>query len=609
MSAHFWPEFAILYSAALIGIACVTPYTLELTAEALAKAQERMRQPKWILVLLQSAQSAVLMGVATGLGLLLAQSVGLGVPLLEGLLDGKDVTAQALAMIPPALLLGIGSSVVLLVLEITVFWPRLPRAMRESFPIPRLWKRLLASVYGGTGARAGTPACAACVPRRHQPCGACGRHDMPFAVTGGTGANPLAPPQEVPGGRARACPPRLRRPRPAGGRPAPPRGWKRQDGCLDCTKTSPRYTYGRCDRCALIAVFNHFTPDPEARRALAPLKDALLNGLDRQLAAMVDEEPADLPGPAWALGTIKINHAALDALPRSRTTEIIRSQLVAAGCLPHRNSYAADFQSWLNAYLADVEPATNRIVLHEYGTWRLLQRIDRPRDGRPQTYATLQYAKTRIRSAHRFLAWLGQRNTCLAAAAQADVDEFLSLHAQLAGTLRPFLRWTTQTRNSRRIGCRPERQRLSPNPPSHPTSAGSCSGACLDDDSLDAADRVMGAIILTYAASLTKVLSIQMDDVDVIGNHDTGIEVSLALGPAEVRLPPVLDQLLVQHMRRNRLPANGFRNRHQHAALPGHEGRDSQTQPRPKWSYGYVNSASTQDQAGLRALLHLASRV
>ena len=56
------------------------------------------------------------------------------------------------------------------------------------------------------------------------------------------------------------------------------RGWKRQDGCLDCTKTSPRYTYGRCDRCALIAVFNHFTPDPQARRALAPLKDALLNG-------------------------------------------------------------------------------------------------------------------------------------------------------------------------------------------------------------------------------------------------------------------------------------------------------------------------------------------
>ncbi len=149
MPAFSWPEFAILYGAALIGIACVMPYTLELTAAAFQKAQERMRQPRWVLVLLQSAQSAVLLGVATGLGLLIAHQIGLGAPLVEGLLAGKQVTAQALAMIAPALLLGVATSSVLLLLEITVFWPRLPQAMRDTFPIPALWKRLLASFYGG----------------------------------------------------------------------------------------------------------------------------------------------------------------------------------------------------------------------------------------------------------------------------------------------------------------------------------------------------------------------------------------------------------------------------------------------------------------------------
>ena len=108
-----------------------------------------MHQPRWVIVLLQSAQSVVLLGVTTGLGLLIAQQIGLGVPLIEGLLAGKDVTAQALAMISPAVIVGIASSVVLLVLEMTVFWPRLPQAMREHFPIPALWKRLLASFYGG----------------------------------------------------------------------------------------------------------------------------------------------------------------------------------------------------------------------------------------------------------------------------------------------------------------------------------------------------------------------------------------------------------------------------------------------------------------------------
>jgi hypothetical protein len=63
-------------------------------------------------------------------------------------------------------------------------------------------------------------------------------------------------------------------------------------------------------------------------------------------------------------------------LPRSRATETFRSQLVATGCLPKRNNYAADFQSWLNSYLIDDVAATDhRLHLHEYGTWRLLPRI------------------------------------------------------------------------------------------------------------------------------------------------------------------------------------------------------------------------------------------
>jgi hypothetical protein len=145
----FWSEFTILFGAGVIGIACVMPYTMALTADAIKKAQERRHLPTWVIILLQSAQSAVLIGAATGLGLLIAHHIGLGAPLLEGLLAGQNVSAQVAAMVVPALLLGVASSVVLLVLEITVFWPRLPRAMREDVPIPALWKRLLASVYGG----------------------------------------------------------------------------------------------------------------------------------------------------------------------------------------------------------------------------------------------------------------------------------------------------------------------------------------------------------------------------------------------------------------------------------------------------------------------------
>jgi hypothetical protein len=148
MIASFWSEFAILFGAAVIGIACVTPYSLELSRALVTKALARVHRPLWVLVLLQSAQSVVLLGVATGLGLLIASQIGLGAPLLAGALAGTSVVAQARAMVAPALILGIASSALMLALEITVFWPRLPDAMRTSFPIPALWKRLLASVYG-----------------------------------------------------------------------------------------------------------------------------------------------------------------------------------------------------------------------------------------------------------------------------------------------------------------------------------------------------------------------------------------------------------------------------------------------------------------------------
>src|SRR5271165_7105288 len=135
MSVFSWSEFLLLFGAAVIGIACVTPYTLELTSGAFQKAQERMHQPGWVLVLLQSAQSVVLLGVATALGLLLAHHIGLGAPLVEGLLAHKNVQSQAVAMIAPALILGIATSAVLLILEVTVFWPRLPKSIRNDAPI------------------------------------------------------------------------------------------------------------------------------------------------------------------------------------------------------------------------------------------------------------------------------------------------------------------------------------------------------------------------------------------------------------------------------------------------------------------------------------------
>jgi membrane protease YdiL (CAAX protease family) len=133
----------------VLSVVSVTPYTLELNQELLRKARERMRRPVWMLALLQVVQSSVLLAVATALGLLMAHQIGLGAPVLEGVLAGKPVAQQAEALIGPAVLYGVVTAALMLGLEITFFWPRLPEGMRRAFPIPVLWKRFLACFYGG----------------------------------------------------------------------------------------------------------------------------------------------------------------------------------------------------------------------------------------------------------------------------------------------------------------------------------------------------------------------------------------------------------------------------------------------------------------------------
>lgn len=403
-----------------------------------------------------------------------------------------------------------------------------------------------------TGTKPGTAACAACVPRRPPALGACGRTDMPFAVTSGTvicwpchrarssadNGAPAAPAARGPATRRAGD---LKR----------PAGWRRDYGCHDCGTTYPRYTYGRCDRCALAAVFDHLTPYPDARRTLAPLRQALLDG-PRPATSLkwLRTNPPLLIG--MGCGAVPIDHTALDDLPRTRATETLRGRLIATGCLPQRNTCAADFQTWLAAYLADSEPAAHRLVLHEYGTWRILPRIHRPRDSRPQTYSTLQYAKTRIRTAQQFLTWLDDYDMMLTRATQSDVDDFVTQHTHLAGTLEPFLRWTTKTRRSRKLACRrpPADQ---PGAAITPEERWHLLRRLLHDESLDLSDRVMGAIILSYATPLTKVLLIRIDQVTIsTGDSTNEPEVHLQLGPAALCLPPLLDQLIARQLLRSR---------------------------------------------------------
>lgn len=146
--------FLALWLASLVGIAAVIPASLTLQAPLLAQAELPIALE--VLLALNIAQNAILFAIATALGLILAQRIGLGAPILEAFLAGRKVGAQLRAIPAPAIGLGVASALVIIALELLVFVPALREEIGElaqpltptGVPLPA-WQGLLGSLYGG----------------------------------------------------------------------------------------------------------------------------------------------------------------------------------------------------------------------------------------------------------------------------------------------------------------------------------------------------------------------------------------------------------------------------------------------------------------------------
>ena len=150
-----WKLFFILLAGATLGLVSVLPYVLTLQGDAVINdvaAQAGMPVP--LLILIQIASQVIVLGVAIWIGLSFAGAVGLGLPLLEGLLRGEKIGPALRRFLPLSLALGVILALIILALDVFVFQPALiaqlgPTALAGQAAIqPAAWKGLLASFYG-----------------------------------------------------------------------------------------------------------------------------------------------------------------------------------------------------------------------------------------------------------------------------------------------------------------------------------------------------------------------------------------------------------------------------------------------------------------------------
>lgn len=149
-----WKIFFILWGAVIFGAIAIIPYSLELQSGILQDLDLPISLP--LLIAIQIAQNAVILGVLTALGLFFANRIGLGLPILEARLKGESVVDKLRAILPVSIIVGVVASLLIIGLELIYFQPALLRELGDSADAlnlqtaqPAAWKGFLASFYGG----------------------------------------------------------------------------------------------------------------------------------------------------------------------------------------------------------------------------------------------------------------------------------------------------------------------------------------------------------------------------------------------------------------------------------------------------------------------------
>ena len=149
-----WKVFFVVWLGTILGVVAILPYSLALQAPALEKATLPIPLP--LLITIQLAQNAVMLGIAALIGLFLANRIGLGAPILEGLFAHQKVSDRIKAFIVPSIVLGVLASIAIIALDVFVFAPALKAelgvlidGLAQSNIKPAAWQGFFASFYGG----------------------------------------------------------------------------------------------------------------------------------------------------------------------------------------------------------------------------------------------------------------------------------------------------------------------------------------------------------------------------------------------------------------------------------------------------------------------------
>lgn len=316
--------------------------------------------------------------------------------------------------------------------------------------------------------------------------------------------------------------------------------------CPGCGSIEEVRKHRFCVECRRpIAIRQLLADDAGAIRAeLEPLADYLIThhgkaiSLERWLhkskCAAVLRELAD--------GTLALTADAIITRARSgQSVAFLLSLLVRSGVLPELDVESARFDHWFEEWLAGIEGAEDRMVLHRYCTWELLRstRAFRAVSRGPSSPAAgFQRQRAALKYCAAFLHEIRSQHETLATFPQRRLDAYLTDSPSQRDALAPFTRWLRRHRLSTlRVEFRAHRLEGRHYESDHRWQM---ARRFLSDPVMDPKTRTAGLLVLLYGIQLTRIATLTRAQVDT-----TSRPVKLTVGAEPIELPEVLGNAIV----------------------------------------------------------------
>lgn len=140
-----WKLFIILWIASIFGAIAVLPYVITLQGGLLQNLHVNL----YDFMAAQLIQAIFLFAFTIFIGLYLAKKVGLGLPVVEGWLEGKEVKSYLKSILGISIGLGILAGFLIIGLDYLFSFAGVTINITQASINPPAWQGFLASFYGG----------------------------------------------------------------------------------------------------------------------------------------------------------------------------------------------------------------------------------------------------------------------------------------------------------------------------------------------------------------------------------------------------------------------------------------------------------------------------